>query len=250
MAKIPKRPEEIFQEFTGDLKAVYGDSLISVILFGSGARGEYRAKKSDLNFLILLKDNSPSELAKCQKPLQKWYKRNVAIPLFLTERYIQASLDTFPIEFLEMSSAYKLVWGKDVLSGLKFSKANLRLQCERELKGKLLHLRHAFLASRGKVNNLPALLSSSLAAFAPIFRALLYISGTEAPRKRADLVKQLCQSFQLDFRLFETLLQIARKEKKASGAEAEYLFDKYVEEIDKLSQTVDQMVIDEKEENR
>ncbi len=249
MAKIPKRPEEIFQEFTDDLKAVYGDSLISVILFGSGARGEYRPKKSDLNFLIVIKDNSPSELAKCQKRLAKWYKRNVAIPLFLTEDYIQASLDTFPIEFLEMSSAYKLVWGKDVLSGLKFSQTNLRLQCERELKGKLLHLRHAFLASGGKVKNLPALLSSSIAAFAPIFRALLYTSGTEAPRKRADLVKQLCQSFQLDFSLFETLLQIARKEKKASGAEAEYLFDKYVEEIDKLSQAVDQMVI-EKEENR
>ena len=249
MAKIPNRPEEIFQELTDGLKAVYGDSLISVILFGSGARGEYRPKKSDLNFLIVLKDNSPSELAKCQKQLTKWYKRNVAIPLFLTEQYIQASLDTFPIEFLEMSSAYQLVWGKDVLSGLRSSKANLRLQCERELKGKLLHLRHAFLESQGKMKDLPALLSTSIAAFAPIFRALLYISDIEAPRKRADLIKQLYQSFHLDSSLFETLLQIVRKEKKASKTEAEYLFDKYVEEIDKLSQIVDRLVI-EKEENR
>lgn len=243
MAKIPKSPEEIFSEFEADLEKVYGEDLISIILFGSGARGEYILKRSDLNFLIVLKDNTPSELAKCQKQLGKWRKRNVATPLFLTEEYIRASLDTFPIEFLEIRSAYKLVNGKDVLAGLEFSKANLRLQCERELKGKLLHLRHAFLESRGRARLLPGLVSGSIAAFAPIFRALLYISGVEPSRKRADLLRQVCENFGLNFSLFNDLLMIGRKEKKISKSGLNYLFDKYVEEIDKLSGIVDRMSV-------
>ncbi len=92
------------------------------------------------------------------------------------------------------------------------------------------------------------LLSSSVAALAPVFRALLYISGIEAPRKRADLIRELCQSFQLDSPLFDQLLQIARKEKKVSETEAKHLFDKYVEEIDKLTQMVDRIVIEKEAE--
>ena len=153
MGKAPKAPEDIFGEFAEDVKKIYGEEMISVILFGSGARGEYQPKSSDLNFIVVLKDNSPSELAKFYKQNTKWRKRNVSTPVFFTERFITSSLDTFPIELMEMQRAYKVVEGKDVLDGLQFSNRNLRLQCERELKGKLLHLRQSFLENRASVKN-------------------------------------------------------------------------------------------------
>ncbi|HID95127.1 MAG TPA: hypothetical protein EYP53_03605 [Candidatus Latescibacteria bacterium] len=245
MTRVPKRPEDILPGFAADVEKVYGEDLVSIILFGSGARGEYVPKKSDLNFLIVVRDNTPSELSKFQAKLHKWRKSNVATPLFLTEEYIRSSLDTFPIEFLDMKSAYKLVKGKDILAGLELSKRDLRLQCERELKGKMLHLRQAFLESRGKVKNLPGLVSSSMAGFAPIFKALLYILGVEPPSKRADLLRKICQSFDLNYELFDDLLQIGRREKKVSASEINYLFDKYVEEIDRLSEKVDALSIEE-----
>ena len=57
MARIPDKPEEIFQEIILDYKVIFGPDLVSIILYGSGARGEYIPKKSDINFLILLTEN-------------------------------------------------------------------------------------------------------------------------------------------------------------------------------------------------
>ena len=241
MAKIPKMPDEIFSEFCDDVKAAFRDRLVSVVLFGSGARGEYIPKKSDINFLVVVKDNSPSGLTAYRKCLSKWQKRNVATPLFLTEEYIRSSLDTFPIEFLEMKTAYQVIHGEDLLAPLRFEKQDLRRQAERELKGKLLHLRQEFLESRGKLESLTALVSSSLAAFAPVFRALLFISGEEHMVKRADLLQQICTKFDLDFDLFHRLLTISRGETKIPASEMNDLFDLYVEEIDTLANRVDRM---------
>ena len=56
MAKIPKKPEEIFPEITGDYQKIFGEDLISIILYGSGAGEDYVPGKSDLNFLITLTD--------------------------------------------------------------------------------------------------------------------------------------------------------------------------------------------------
>jgi len=88
MAKIPKRPEEIFQEFTQDYQAIFRDDLKSIILYGSGARGEYIPKKSDINFLIVLTEVAMDRLRETFPLIRKWRKRRVNIPLFLTDEYI------------------------------------------------------------------------------------------------------------------------------------------------------------------
>jgi hypothetical protein len=58
MAKIPKTPEEIFPEITADFQKIFGEDLVSIILYGSGAGGDYVPGKSDLNFLITLTDRA------------------------------------------------------------------------------------------------------------------------------------------------------------------------------------------------
>ena len=182
MAKIPQKPEEIFEEFTQDYQGVFRDDLTSIILYGSGARGEYTPKKSDLNFLIVLTEPAMDRLKEAFPLVHKWRKRRVNIPLFLTEAYIASSLDTFPVEFLNFRESHTLVFGKDVLAELSFDKESVRLQCERELKGKLLLLREAFLDSEGKTRELGQVSSASVTAFLSLFRALLFLRDKEIPQ--------------------------------------------------------------------
>ena len=84
MAKIPNRPEEIFDEFKGEYVSLFGDDLLAIILYGSGARGEYIPKKSDINFLIVLTDDGMERLGDATGLVGKWEKRSVPVPLFLT----------------------------------------------------------------------------------------------------------------------------------------------------------------------
>jgi predicted nucleotidyltransferase len=241
MVKIPKDPKEIFQEITKDYQSTFGNDLLSIILYGSGATGDYVHKRSDLNFLIVLTEEGTNTLERAFKVVSKWRKRNVNIPLFLTKSYITSSLDTFPIEFLNMKMNYKLVFGEDLLANLSFEKGDLRVQCERELKSKLLHLRKGYLETSQRAVNMRLLIAHSIPAFIAIFRALLYIKDIEVPAKREETVYRVCEEFDLDHRLFSTLLSVKDKGEKSSKGEINWLIHRYISEVRRLSSIVDKM---------
>ena len=245
MGKIPKRPEEIFQEFTRDYQAIFRDDLKSIILYGSGARGQYIPKKSDLNFLIVLTEAAMDRLRETFPLIRKWRKRRVNIPLFLTEEYIASSLDSFPVEFLNLRDSHVLVFGRDVLEELPFDKKNIRLQCERELKGKLLLLREAFLDSEGKARGLGQVSSTSLTAFLSLFRALLFLRDREIPRHNDELISTTAKEIGFDENPFMEVLRVREGKAKPRREQMEGIVEKYLQAIRELWKNVDQLEIKE-----
>lgn len=241
MGKIPKDPKEIFQEITKDYQVAFDNDLLSIILYGSGASGDYVPKRSDLNFLIALTEEGINTLEVSFKVVSKWRKRNVSTPLFLTNSYITSSLDTFPIEFLNMKMNHILVFGEDVLANISFEKGDLRVQCERELKAKLLHLRKGYLETSQRAVNMRLLIVHSIPAFIAIFKALLYLKDIEVPAKREETVSRVCEEFDLDQGLFSTILSVKDKGEKSSKGEIDWLIHRYISEIRRLSSVVDNM---------
>lgn len=241
MAKIPDRPEDIFDELTKDYTGLFGDDLVAIILYGSGARGEYVPKKSDINLLIVLSDSGIERLGDATDAVAKWRKRNVRVPLVMTKGYIDSSLDAFPLEFFNIKSAYQVIHGEDILGDLALGKQDLRLQCEKELKAKLLLVRESFLEADNKTPLLRELIVQSLSAFISIFKALLYLTGEEVPDKNEAVLATTAKSFGLNGDLFRTLWHIRKGEKKAGKGELVEIVQKYINEIRKLSTQVDQM---------
>ena len=243
MAKIPHDPKEIFEEFTKDYQAVYGKDLVAILLYGSAASGNYVRHKSDINFLIVLSEEGISQLQNSFKTVKKWYKRKVSTPLFLTKSYISSSLDSFPIEFLNMQKSYQVVFGEDILKELAFEMGHLRLQCEKELKGKLLQLRQVFLESGGNKRNLTFIIGPSLTAFFSIFRALLYLKNKAVPDELRSLISLVAQEFGVDEQTFVRLLKIKEGTEKLSSEALDALFESYISEVRKLAYTVDQLTL-------
>jgi len=241
MAKIPDRPEHIFDAIREDYTALFGDDLVSIILYGSGARGEYVPKKSDINFLVVLSDSGIERLGSAVSTVAKWRKRNVRTPLFMTKGYIESSLDAFPLEFFNIKSAYQVIHGEDILKDVAIQKDDLRLQCERELKAKLLLLRESFLEADHKCHLLQGLVVQSLSACVSIFKALLYLKGEDVPEKNEAVLSATVQGFGLDADLFQGLWRIKRGEKKLSKDDLEEMVQNYIKEIRSLSSMVDQM---------
>jgi predicted nucleotidyltransferase len=241
MAKIPDRPEHIFDAIRGDYTALFGDDLVSIILYGSGARGEYVPKKSDINFLIVLSDSGIERLGSAISTVAKWRKRNVRTPLVMTKGYIESSSDAFPLEFFNIKSAYQVVCGQDVLKDVAIGKDDLRLQCERELKAKLLLLRQSFLEADDKSHLLRELVGQSVSAFVSIFKALLYLRGENVPEKLEAVLSAMAQGFGLDADLFQGLWRIKRGEEKPGKEQLKEFVQKYIKEIRSLARVVDQM---------
>src|SRR2546422_978528 len=61
-------------------------------------------------------------------------------PLFMTQRNIEMSLDSFPVEWLEIRERHLLLEGEDLVATLEVQQAYVRMQCEHELRGKFIQL--------------------------------------------------------------------------------------------------------------
>jgi len=239
MKRSPKDPKEIVPDIINDYKAVFGDDLVSIILYGSATGKEYRPGKSDINFLIVLSEKGIESLDQAFAIIKKWQKKNVAIPLFLTKGYLESSLDVFPIEYLTFQRNHDLIFGKDIMKDLVFDREFIRLQCEREIKGKLLILREAFLETSGKGTALKGVIGVSLSAFIAIFVALLYIKGMEIPPTKQEILSATAAAFDLDATLFKRLLDIKDERVKPGDVEVNALFKDYLREVRKLAKLVD-----------
>jgi hypothetical protein len=243
MVKIPRKPEEIFEEFTDDFKNIFGSDLISIILYGSGASGHYVSGKSDLNFLIVLSEEGIDNLDKAFSAVTRWRKRKAAIPLFMTKREILSSLDSYPIEFLSMKKHYVTVSGEDVLGELSFEAFSLRLQSEREFKGKLVYLRRRFLEAEGQPRQMRELMKASFTAFIAIFRALLHLKGIEIPNERRDIINAVAREYSVDPVIFLKCADIKEDIGGIADSEIKSIFIDYVKEIERLSAIVDGMSV-------
>jgi len=241
VSTVPQKPEDIFAEFTNDYQRIYGADLISISLYGSGARGEYIPRKSDLNFLICLTNEGIKRLDRAFKVVAKWHKRRVATPLFMSREYIATSLDTFPLEFLNIKQDRRVVWGEDPLKKVTIRKRQLRLQLEREVKGKLLLLREAYLASRGWKRNLVAVASQSLTAFLSIFEGILYLRGKEIPLQRDGLIRAMAAETGLTAAAFMHILEIKEGKAKLRRKKMKNIMERYIEEVRQLAFWVDKL---------
>ena len=239
MAKIPDKPQDIFVPLTQDYLKVFNKELVSLILYGSAASGHYVKRKSDINLLVVLTSSGMDKLADVLDTVQVWKKSRVSVPLVMTKAFIENSLDCYPIEFLNMRNRHILIYGENVLEPLKFKPEDLRLQIERELKGKLILLRNGYLESGGSARQLKLLISRSFTAFTSIFNALLYLKQESAPHHRRDTIKEIAKIFAVDAEVFLTCADIKEGVDKLSGGEVEEIFKKYLREIEKICNIVD-----------
>jgi len=236
--KISDKLKNTLQNFNKTLKDIYQDELISLILYGSAASGEFVDKHSNLNALVILRNTDLGILKRASRIINKFRMIN---PLFLTENYINNSTDIFPIEFLDMQENYLVLYGKDVLKNINVNTSNLRFQCEQELKAKLINLKQLYLRiNRDKVA-LRNLLFKSFTSVLHILRNVLRLKGRKPPYLKQDILKEVKSEFQIDINIWEKILAAKLKQIKLKSKDTEELFIKFVRELEIIVEIVDKL---------
>src|SRR5262245_8733648 len=137
--------EKKLEKLVDDLRKAHPDNLSSVVLYGSAARGDHAGTKSDLNVMVVVKMDSPAMLEPAAEVQAAWVKDGNRHLLFVSPDWIRTATDVFPMEFLDMLEARRVLWGAEPLENVSVSPGKLRLQCEREIRTTLLRLRAAYL---------------------------------------------------------------------------------------------------------
>ena len=230
-----------FEAFIDDLRATHGRNLVSVILYGSAATGDFIRQRSDYNVLIALQKIGPADLRNAHASIREWHKLGHPVPVYFTVSELQNAADVFPIEFHQMEAARKVLYGKDVLANVKISDAYLRHQVEYELRSKLILLRRQYIPASESVEGLKNLMAESLASFATVFGAVLLLTGVTAPVRKHEIVALIVQQYGLDGVPFEKIFNL--RERNFSPAldevSANRLFADYMEQIERVIDAVD-----------
>ncbi len=230
-----------FEPFIDDLKSTHGKNLRSVILYGSAAAGDFVPKQSDYNILIALDKIGPIDLRNAHSCIREWTRMGNPVPVYFTVSEIETAADVFPIEFHQMTVAHKVLFGTDVLAGLKISDKFLRLQTEYELRSKLIQLRRQYIPASSSVDGLTRLMTESLSSFTALFRAVLILNGFDPPATKHEIIALTAKTLKIDGTPFENIFDI--RENHFTGTldevSANRLFGDYMEQIENVIHAVD-----------
>ena|SRR5690242_9542458 len=230
------------EKLIDDLRIAHGDNLASIVLYGSAAAGDQSNARSDHNLLIALQHITPMDLRAAHDALQEWHKLGQPTPVYFTVEELQDAADVFPIEFLQMEKARKILFGRDPFEFVQISQANLRHQTEYELRTALIRLRRLYIPASASAEKLANLMSDSLASFAALFRALLILKNQEPPLSKQDSIQATVRLLNLDSTPFERILKLhTDKNSTLTGAEANSLVATYMAQIEKVIEAVDRI---------
>jgi len=178
-------------EYARLLRDLAGDNAKTLTLFGAIAAGSFDPQRHTVRNALVVERVDLGMLRRLAEQGVKLGKARIAAPLIMTPAYIQASLDTFPLEFIEIRQQHITVFGEDRFDGLRFDDAYVRLQCERELKTILIGLRQGLLAAAGREKFIGALKLDAAEALMRTLRGLLWLKGQKDGKPAAEVIAEV-----------------------------------------------------------
>lgn len=241
--KIAPEARAIIQHYAEKLLNIFPGKIEGIFIYGSLVSGEWRKATSDINILVIVDEINITLLEPCRALIKKGLKQKITTPLFLTKDYILASLDTFPLEFLELKENHILIYGEDILSPLEISKDKLRLELEHQLKASLIRLRQVYLEIGLKRKGLERFTKSVVSDLMPVFRNLLRLKGIDPPPiLKEEIAHKLAQEFNIEAQVLIDILEDKRDDERIKGKKIEYYLSGLEKILAQLSEIADKII--------
>ncbi|MFQ5589544.1 MAG: hypothetical protein ACE5HE_00135 [Phycisphaerae bacterium] len=179
------------KEYAGLAADLAGASGKALTLFGAiTTDGFDRARHTARSVLVVTRVDL-GMLRRLAEHGVKLGKARIAAPLVMTPEYIANSLDTFPLEFIEIKQQHITVFGEDCFDSISLEDAHVRLQCERELKVIQMGLRQGLLAAAGRYKLLGTLEQDAGERLLRTLRGMLWLKGKRDARPAQEVIREI-----------------------------------------------------------
>jgi hypothetical protein len=234
--------EKQLDEFVSRMRKAADQNLQSIVLYGSAAAGEFNPEFSNLNLLCILRETSFAKLSGIASVAEWWHRQKQPAPLLMTRDELIRSADVFSIESLDMQRHHRVLFGDDVVSGLRIPVHLHRAQVEYELREKMILLRQRLLLTAGKDRDLWDLLLASVPAFATLIRHALIATGDPSPRAKREAIQELAARAPFDPAALLQLLDIREHKADRKGFDVKDIFARYLVTLQQVTAAVDTML--------
>jgi len=188
--------------FTGLLKSLepVSEEMLQVYVYQE-LTGNFAA--------VVILDEDPTSLDKLVPMARYVHKHKLALPLVINRRFIQYSLDSYPLEFINITSSQSinLLLKEDLLAELKIRPADVRLQMEREFKSKWLLTRQMLLDGNLSSRNLKETMHLSITALIPAIKGFFFLAKQPYPQSIKALFEQAALISKVDLSALDRWLE-------------------------------------------
>lgn len=230
--------KKLTEGFVNSLKNIYEDDLLSVILYGSAASGEFSNRYSNINLLVVLKDCSLNNLSKSSSLINKYRFRNIQ-PVFVSLESIKNTCDVFPIEFIDMQENHLTLIGNDVLKDFSIGQGRLKFQCEQELKSRLINIKRLYIKKYKDKRALKNVLIKLFISIIHILRNVIRWKGKNPVYLKQDFIIQISKEFPIDLSVWEKILSVRNNQLLLDETEILGLFENFVGDLEKICAGID-----------
>lgn len=237
--KLKPTAAKIIRPFLDEVLEKYGQKIHSIYVTGTALTDDFDEKNSDVNSVIVLKEMDLRFLELLAPLGKKYAKKRVGAPLIMTPEYIHDSLDVFPVEFLNYKLIHVTVYGEDLFDKVKIERMDLRHQCERDIKSKLIWLRQGYISSQGDKKILTEGFVKSITGYMPLFRGIITLAGKEPPILQSEVIRTLSDAVKIDTGIFAKVLREKREKARLSIDELNTIFEDYYSVTEKLGKIID-----------
>ena len=188
VAALPGNTRAAFQELARLLTSLAGEHLLGLNAFGGWLIDDPLFRGTPARSVAVLERFDLRLLDRLAGEGVRLGKRGLGAPLIMTPDYLATLRDVFPLELMEIQHLNVLVQGRDCFGTLEFQRGDVRLQCERELKSELIHLRQALLTAGGEHYRLGQHCRQEAERAMRVLRGVLYLAAKDAPRPAAEMI--------------------------------------------------------------
>ena len=232
--------EEKLTEIARRLQEAAGENLQSIVLYGSGARGDYHAHKSDLNLLCILKSTKATDLSRIASTIRWWSGQlNEPPPRIFTREELIHSADVFAIELLDIGQSHRVLFGDDPVADIEVPMNLHRVQVERELRTALQKLRTHFLRASENEQELREIYEKSISGISVLLRHVLIALGEDPPSEKSDVYRRIEELSGADAAVFQFGRALRDNH---PAAEITRAYGKYLEAIEFVIHALDALV--------
>lgn len=228
LGALPSRERGELDKLVAAAKKALGDKLVSVVVHGSAARGDYRPGRSDVDVVVVVDGATLADLEALGDPLAiaRWSARIEAMILEASE--IAGAGDAFPLFYDELAHTHVVVHGKDAFAGVKVEDQHRRLRIEQELRDARIRLRRVAADSLGKPDALAGAVERKLRQLRSPLGALLSLRGEAAPVDLASVLAGCKAAWSVDVAPLENVRERPREAFAALIA----VLDAAIEDVD------------------
>lgn len=236
--QVRTRIEPFFREILSSCP----EGIHALAVTGSAVTPDFQELSSNINSVIIL-NKMHLDFLHFLAPLgRKYHANHLGTPLVMTAQYIEDSLDVFPMEFLDLKLLHQTVYGADVFGALTIQPEHLRLQCEREIKTRLLALWQGYIAHLGQKDAIAGLLLRSAKDLFPLLRGVLFLKGTKPPVSRRDVVAAVEELIPIDRSALELVLSFQHPQGKPTEDVIREAFERHYRNLEVIRDTVEPLL--------